>query len=106
MVAVPETLGVHWKTFSGEVPLLPQLPASALAPEVVPGKVPPAAGITVGLPQVPPPSVVVVALLVVVVVVVAVVVVAVVVVAVGVVVVVVAPAGGVTVRLKVPAAPL
>jgi len=28
MVAVPETEGVHWKTDSGEVPELPQLPAS------------------------------------------------------------------------------
>src|SRR5438477_193086 len=51
MVAVPETAGVHWKTRSGEVPELPQLPASVLLPLVVPLKVPPCAGMTVGLLQ-------------------------------------------------------
>src|SRR5205809_4866738 len=60
MVAVPETAGVHWKTSSGEVPELPQLPVSCLAPLVVPPKVPPWAGITVGLLQAPDPASVVV----------------------------------------------
>src|SRR5947199_5449145 len=54
MVAVPETAGVHWKTRSGEVPELPQLPASVLVPLVVPLKVPPCAAMTVGLLQPPP----------------------------------------------------
>src|SRR6266705_1074551 len=58
MVAVPEAEGVHWKTSSGEVPELPQLPACVLVPLVVPPKVPPWAGIWVGLPQAPPASVV------------------------------------------------
>src|SRR5438105_12590168 len=60
MVAVPETAGVHWKTRSGELPELPQLPACELAPLVVPPKVPPWAGITVGLLQAPDPASVVV----------------------------------------------
>src|SRR6184192_4127390 len=60
MVAVPETAGVHWKTSSGELPELPQLPACELAPLVVPPKVPPWAGITVGLLQAPDPASVVV----------------------------------------------
>src|SRR5438552_3838890 len=60
MVAVPETAGVHWKTSSGEVPELPQLPACELVPLVVPPKVPPWAGITVGLLQAPDPASVVV----------------------------------------------
>src|SRR5947208_16405460 len=60
MVAVPETAGVHWKTCSGELPELPQLPACELVPLVVPPKVPPWAGITVGLLQVPDPASVVV----------------------------------------------
>src|SRR5207247_1000445 len=51
MVAVPETAGVHWKTRSGESPELPQLPASRLDPLVVPLKVPPCAGLTLGLLQ-------------------------------------------------------
>src|SRR5881296_3234869 len=51
MVAVPEASGVHWKTCSGEVPELPQLPACVLVPVVVPLKVPPAAGIGVGPAQ-------------------------------------------------------
>src|SRR5438034_11612194 len=104
MVAGPETDGVHWKTSSGEVPELPQLPVCELAPLVVPPKVPPWAGITVGLLQAPDPASVVVVvevvvggLAVVVVVVVGgrvVVVVVVVVVVGGVVVVVVAGVGG------------
>jgi len=49
MVAVPETAGVHWKTSSGELPELPQLPDCELVPLVVPLKVPPWSGITVGL---------------------------------------------------------
>src|SRR5947207_15919613 len=65
MVAVPETAGVHWKTRSGEVPELPQLPACELAPLVVPPKVPPWAGITVGLLQAPDPASVVVVVVVV-----------------------------------------
>src|SRR6266550_9434291 len=60
MVAVPETAGVHWKTSSGELPELPQLPACELVPLVVPPKVPPWAGITVGLLQAPDPASVVV----------------------------------------------
>src|SRR5438128_2866240 len=60
MVAVPETPGVHWKTSSGELPELPQLPACVLVPLVVPPKVPPWAGITVGLLQAPDPASVVV----------------------------------------------
>src|SRR5438034_6594131 len=60
MVAVPETAGVHWKTRSGESPELPQLPASRLDPLVVPLKVPPCAGMTVGLLQSPGRVVVVV----------------------------------------------
>ena len=53
IVAVPETVGVHWKTRSGALPELPQLPASTLVPLVVPVKVPPCAGMTVGLVQPP-----------------------------------------------------
>ena len=87
MVVVPETAGVHWKTRSGEAPELPQLPSSVLAPLVVPLKVPPVAGIGVALAQAPVSVVLVVEVLV------------------GVVVVVDAT-GGVTVRLKVPCAPL
>src|SRR5437773_1878480 len=90
MVAVPEIAGVHWKTCSGEVPELPQLPASVLVPLVIPLKVPPWAGITIWLPHAPEPGSVVV----------------VVEFPLGVVVVVVEAAGGVTVRLKVPCAPL
>ena len=86
MVAVPETVGIHRNTRSGEAPELPQLPSSVLVPLVVPLKVPPAAGMGVALAQAPVGVVVVVELLV------------------GVVVVVDAT-GGVTVRLKVPCAP-
>ena|SRR6185503_14064922 len=60
MVAVPVAEGVHWKTFSGEVLLFAQVPASALDPVVVPGKVPPADGSTVGFAQVPDARVVLV----------------------------------------------
>jgi len=60
MVAVPESAGVHWKTRSGALPELPQLPACELAPLVVPLKVPPWAGIAVGLLQAPASVVVVV----------------------------------------------
>src|SRR5438034_9044212 len=56
MVAVPEIVGVHWKTCSGDSPERPQLPASALVPLVVPLKVPPGAGMSVGLLQAPPPA--------------------------------------------------
>src|SRR5712691_2758283 len=78
----------RWKTSSGEVPELPQLPACVLVPLVVPLKVPPWAGIWVGLPQAPPASVVVVVEL-----------------TLSVVLLVVEAPGGVTVRLKVPCAP-
>src|SRR5438046_1701316 len=60
MVAVPETAGVHRKTCSGELPELPQLPASELVPLVLPLKVPPCAGITVTWAQAPASVVVVV----------------------------------------------
>src|SRR6266516_120436 len=60
MVAVPETVGVHRKTCSDEPSELPQLPASRLDPLVVPLKVPPCAGMTVGLLQSPGRVVVVV----------------------------------------------
>src|SRR5437764_1424010 len=80
MVAVPETVGVHWKTCSGDSPERPQLPASALVPLVVPLKVPPGAGMAVGLLQAPPPGRVVV-------------------------VVGTGSSGGVTVRLNVPCDP-
>ena len=45
--------GVHWKTFSGDVLLFAQLPASVLEPVVVPVNVPPAAGTSVGFVQGP-----------------------------------------------------
>src|SRR2546427_11279734 len=51
MVAVPETAGVHWNTRSGEASELPQLPAAELVPLVVPLKVPPCTGMTVGVLQ-------------------------------------------------------
>jgi len=54
MVAVPDVAGVHWNTLSGEAPELPQVPLCVLDPLVPPVKTPPAAGITVGLPQEPP----------------------------------------------------
>src|SRR5213594_1244944 len=98
MVAVPETAGVHWKTRSGELPELAQLPASELVPLVVPLKVPPWAAMTVGLLQAA--GSVVVGFVVVGVDVVLVVVDG------AAVVVVAEAAGGVTVRLKVPFAPL
>jgi hypothetical protein len=60
MVAGPDAEGVHWKTFSGDVLLFAQVPASALVPVVVPVNVPPAAGSTVGLAQVPDARVVLV----------------------------------------------
>src|SRR5947207_11546680 len=100
MVPVPESAGVHWKTCSGELPELPQLPASELVPLVLPLKVPPCAGITVRWAQAPA-SVVVVVVVVLGVVVVEVVVVVVVSGAV----VVVAAAGGVTLRLTGACAP-
>ena len=53
IVAVPEIAGVHWKTCSGALPALPQLPACALVPLVVPLKVPPCVGMRVG-PLQPP----------------------------------------------------
>jgi hypothetical protein len=47
MTAPPEVVGVQRYTRSGEVPLLAHAPASALAPLVVPVKVPPAAGMSI-----------------------------------------------------------
>jgi hypothetical protein len=41
IVAVPETAGVHWKIASGAVLVAESQPERALAPEVVPVKVPP-----------------------------------------------------------------
>ena len=58
IVAGPEAVGVHWKTRSGELPLVAHVPASVLAPLVVPLKTPPAAGTTVAAPQAPPGRVV------------------------------------------------
>ena len=55
MVAVPETLGDHWKTSSGPDP--PHPLETTLAPEVTPVKVPPAAGMGVGPSQLGPGSV-------------------------------------------------
>ena len=125
IVATPEMLGVHWKTCSGEFPLVAHAPANALAPLVVPVKTPPAAGITIGAAHVPPPGsvvelvlvVVVTLVLVVVVTLVLVVVVTLVLVVVGIdvlvvvgrvvlVVVVGGDAGGTIVSWKLPAAPL
>jgi hypothetical protein len=60
MVAVPEVAGVQRKTRSGDVSLLAQVPARALAPLVAPVKVPPAAGIVTGEAHVPAGGVVVV----------------------------------------------
>ena len=51
MVAVPEADGVQRKTRSGAVAVGTQVPASVLGPLVVPEKVPPAAGMSVALPQ-------------------------------------------------------
>src|SRR5437667_7396332 len=45
MVAVPDSFGVHANTRSGAASP-PQLPASVLAPEVVPLNVPPSGGMT------------------------------------------------------------
>src|SRR2546427_6965370 len=60
MVATPETAGVHWNTLSGEVPVLPHVPASVLEPLVTPRKAPPWDGMIVGLLQAPPAGSVVV----------------------------------------------
>src|SRR5436309_1544866 len=87
IVAVPESAGVHWKTRSGELPELPQLPACPLVPLVAPLKLPPSAGMTVGVLQPPLGRVVVVVEVA------------------GVLVVVVVAPGGVTVRVKFPCAP-
>jgi len=46
---MPDAAGVHRKTCSGAVPVAETQPLKALAPAVVPWKVPPAAGITVGM---------------------------------------------------------
>lgn len=51
MVDVPDTLGVHWKTVSGDVLVVAHVPASELVPDVVPENTPPAGGITVGAVQ-------------------------------------------------------
>jgi len=60
MVATPETAGVHRNAFSGEVPVLPHVPAAVLEPLVTPLKVPPWDGMIVGLLQAPPAGSVVV----------------------------------------------
>ena len=49
MVADPEMLGTHRKTFSGAAVLLPQVPASVPEPAVEPVKTPPDAGIVTAL---------------------------------------------------------
>src|SRR5438128_2179934 len=78
MVAVPDVVGVHWKTRSGARPEIPHVPASVLVPLVVAVKVPPPAGMTVALLHAEPGTVVLLAVLIVVEVVVVLVVVAVV----------------------------
>jgi len=60
MLATPETAGVHLNALSGEVPVLPHVPVSALEPLVTPLKVPPWDGMIVGLLQAPPAGSVVV----------------------------------------------
>lgn len=49
IVAVPETLGVHWNTFSGAALVGAQVPLSVPPPLVVPLNVPPCGGMTVAL---------------------------------------------------------
>ena len=92
IVAVPDVPGVHWKTCSGALALADaaQLPESVLPPEVVPVSVPPAAGMTIGAPQLPLAGTVVVVVLALDVVVVE---------------VVIEAPGGVTVTLKFPLDP-
>jgi hypothetical protein len=51
IVALPVNGAVHWKTCSGELSVVPQVPANALGPEVVPVKVPPCGGTRAGLAQ-------------------------------------------------------
>ncbi len=51
IVATPDVAGVHRNTRSGAPALLAQVPASVLAPLVVPLKVPPAAGMSVAFWQ-------------------------------------------------------
>jgi len=87
MVAVPDVLGVHWYTDSGDVDVDAHVPACWLVPEVEPTNVPPPAGIIAGSAHVVGASVVVVSEVVVVTVVV---------------VTVVGVGGGVMVRLKLP----
>ena len=50
-VAVPDCVGTHCNTCSGELLVIPHVPACVLAPAVVPVKVPPCAGMRVGLVQ-------------------------------------------------------
>src|SRR5436853_248063 len=66
MVAVPDVVGVHWKTRSGARPEIPQVPASVLVPLVVAVNVPPPAGMTVALLHAEPGTVVLLAVLIVV----------------------------------------
>jgi hypothetical protein len=117
-VDTPDTLGVHWNTYSGAVFVVPHVPVRALAPAVTPVNTPPAGGITVAVAHVPAGNVVVVLLVVLVVVLLLEVVVLEVVLMLVVVlfvvdvvvtvelVVVVGRGGGVTVRLNAPLAPL
>ena len=60
IVAAPDAAGVHWNICSGAVAVADTQPLTALAPAVVPWKVPPAAGITVGAAHVPVGTVVLV----------------------------------------------
>ena len=50
-MAVPETLGVHWKTRSPVCAVGAQLPVKSLRPPVLPSTVPPPDGTTFGLEQ-------------------------------------------------------
>jgi predicted MFS family arabinose efflux permease len=51
IVATPDVVGVQRKTRSGALPLFAHVPASVLAPLVVPVNEPPAAGTSVALSQ-------------------------------------------------------
>jgi hypothetical protein len=53
IVATPDTLGVQRYTFSGAFPVSAHVPASVLAPLVVPANVPPVAGMSVALTHAP-----------------------------------------------------
>ena len=59
-MALPDTPGVHANTFSGEPSEEPQVALNVPVPLVVPEKVPPPGGMTIGLAQASGGSVVVV----------------------------------------------